>query len=427
MLNKNRSNVDEIQLKFNWQSVVTLTNILTTFCLSTIAWVFFRAKTITDAFLYLQKLFTNGDFTSQYLKNERYNYELIVMVMLFVFVEWNNRDKVEPISGKYNTLKLALALLAILAFGTYSDYKELLKNKAIDAVLIATPFNTHFEIAMAAVHAGKHVYCEKTLAKGIQEVEALVDKVSKSSVIFQTGHQYHSSRLYKHVVELIKSDVIGNVVSFECQWYRQGNWRREVPEPQYERAVNWRMYKEYSGGMTAELSSHQIDFVNWVLGENPKKIMGTGGVDFWKDGRETYDNTHLLFEYPSGVKAKFNCLTSNIPGGYQIKVIGTKGTITMSATKAWIHHYKKPEMKALTEVDGVSGATKTSEYNPEKGMSINIEHLEPTKQALIDFRDSILENKQPISNVFTGANTAKAVQMSLDAMYKDEIQYWKAN
>lgn len=310
---------------------------------------------------------------------------------------------------------------------SYSDYKELLKNKAIDAVLIATPFNTHFEIAMAAVHAGKHVYCEKTLAKGIQEVEALVDKVSKSSVIFQTGHQYHSSRLYKHVVELIKSDVIGNVVSFECQWYRQGNWRREVPEPQYERAVNWRMYKEYSGGMTAELSSHQIDFVNWVLGENPKKIMGTGGVDFWKDGRETYDNTHLLFEYPSGVKAKFNCLTSNIPGGYQIKVIGTKGTITMSATKAWIHHYKKPEMKALTEVDGVSGATKTSEYNPEKGMSINIEHLEPTKQALIDFRDSILENKQPISNVFTGANTAKAVQMSLDAMYKDEIQYWKAN
>ena len=124
LLNKNRSNVDEIQLKFNWQSVLTLANILTTFCLSTIAWVFFRAKTITDAFLYLQKLFTNGDFTSQYLKNERYNYELLLMVILFVFVEWNNRDKVEPISGKYNTLKLALALLAILAFGTYSDYKE---------------------------------------------------------------------------------------------------------------------------------------------------------------------------------------------------------------------------------------------------------------------------------------------------------------
>ena len=124
LLNKNRSNVDEIQLKFNWQSVLTLANILTTFCLSTIAWVFFRAKTITDAFLYLKKLFTNGDFVSQYLKNERYNYELIVMVMLFVFVEWNNRNKVEPISGKYNTLKLALALLAILAFGTYSDYKE---------------------------------------------------------------------------------------------------------------------------------------------------------------------------------------------------------------------------------------------------------------------------------------------------------------
>jgi D-alanyl-lipoteichoic acid acyltransferase DltB (MBOAT superfamily) len=124
LLNRNRSNIDEIQLKWNWDSIRTVASILMTFCLSTIAWVFFRAKTITDACLYLKRIVLNGEFSSQYLANERYNYELLLMVGLFVLIEWNNRTKVEPISGKYNTVKLALAITAILAFGTYSDYKE---------------------------------------------------------------------------------------------------------------------------------------------------------------------------------------------------------------------------------------------------------------------------------------------------------------
>jgi alginate O-acetyltransferase complex protein AlgI len=124
LLNRNRSNIDEIQLQWNWDSVRTIANIVMTFCLSTIAWVFFRAKTITDACLYLKRIAVNREFTSQYLLNERYNYELVLMVGLFVLIEWNNRTKVEPISGKYNTVKLALAIIAILAFGTFSDYKE---------------------------------------------------------------------------------------------------------------------------------------------------------------------------------------------------------------------------------------------------------------------------------------------------------------
>jgi alginate O-acetyltransferase complex protein AlgI len=66
----------------------------------------------------------NGEFTSQYLDNERYNYELLLMVGLFVLVEWNNRTKMEPISGKWSMEKLALAVAAIIALGTYSDYKE---------------------------------------------------------------------------------------------------------------------------------------------------------------------------------------------------------------------------------------------------------------------------------------------------------------
>jgi alginate O-acetyltransferase complex protein AlgI len=124
LLSRNRNNLEAVPLKWNFESVGIIGNMLYTFSLTCIAWVFFRAKTITDACLYLKQVVVNREFTSQYLANERYNYELLLMIVLFVLVEWNNRTKEEPISGKYNTVKLALAITAILAFGTYSDYKE---------------------------------------------------------------------------------------------------------------------------------------------------------------------------------------------------------------------------------------------------------------------------------------------------------------
>lgn len=122
--NSNRNNMDAIVLKWNFDSAKVIMSILYTFLLTCIAWVFFRARTITDAVSYLKRIVTDGHFGSQYLENERYNYELLLLIGVFVLVEWNNRNKVEPLSGKKSLLKLSLAIAAILAFGTYSDYKE---------------------------------------------------------------------------------------------------------------------------------------------------------------------------------------------------------------------------------------------------------------------------------------------------------------
>ena len=304
----------------------------------------------------------------------------------------------------------------------YSDYRQLLDNKAIDAVIIATPFNTHSKIAIDALDADKHVFCEKTLAKGYIGVKELVDKANQSKKIFQTGHQYHSSRLYTHVVDLIREGKVGNITAFECQWNRHGNWRRPVPEPKLEKGINWRMYREFSGGLTAELCSHQIDFVNWVLNETPDQVMGVGGVDYWKDGRETYDNVHLIYSYPNGIKATFTCLTSNAKDGYQIKVIGDKGTIIITTKNAWFYPEGKRKNRVRKDVDGVSGAT--AQWDIEKGYKINVEHLDPSKQALLDFRASVLNNKSPESGIINGAKAAICVQMGLDAMYNNEIVKW---
>jgi alginate O-acetyltransferase complex protein AlgI len=121
---KNRSNIETVQLQWNFSSLKVVGSIFVTFALSCLAWIFFRAKSIGDAFDYIGRIFTDRNFQVQYLENERYSYEIIVLILAFILVEWNSRNQIEPISGRYSWLKMALCIMAIIALGTYSDYKE---------------------------------------------------------------------------------------------------------------------------------------------------------------------------------------------------------------------------------------------------------------------------------------------------------------
>ncbi|MFV8271447.1 MBOAT family O-acyltransferase [Flavobacterium sp. GT2N3] len=124
LLKRNRTNMETVSLYWDAASVKVFFSIVSTFALTCLAWIFFRVKSIGEAFEYIRRIFTNGIFESQYLENERYNYEIIILILAFIIVEWNSRTQVEPISGKYSYLKLTLCLTAIVALGTYSDYKE---------------------------------------------------------------------------------------------------------------------------------------------------------------------------------------------------------------------------------------------------------------------------------------------------------------
>ncbi|MEM9324907.1 MAG: Gfo/Idh/MocA family oxidoreductase [Bacteroidota bacterium] len=305
----------------------------------------------------------------------------------------------------------------------YKDYDKLLADKNIDAVIIATPFGTHDEVALAAIDAGKHIYCEKTMVRGMEEIQNVVTKASQSDKVFQTGHQYHSSPLYKNVREVIRGGYIGDITAFVCQWNRNGDWRRPVPNPKFERIINWRMYKEHSGGLIAELMAHQIDFINWVLDEPPEKMVGFGGIDHWKDGRETYDNIHLMAEYPSKVDATFSCTTTNGYEDYQVKILGQKATVLLGYNKATI--YAEPSaLKEKGFVDGVSGATLKA-WEQGEGMTIPAPGDDPTVDALQQFYNSVVNGEPVVSSLETGANTSKCVQMALDAVHGGEIKYWK--
>ncbi|SFG90784.1 Gfo/Idh/MocA family protein [Pedobacter insulae] len=306
------------------------------------------------------------------------------------------------------------------------DYKKVLDDKSVSAVFIATPLSEHYQIAADAVRAGKHVYVEKTMTYSIAEalqLRKLVNEYPKQ--IFQVGYQYRYSPLYFKVKEMVQTGYLGKVSQIDCRWDRNGNWRRAVPNPSLERQINWRMYKEYSGGLAAELLSHQIDFINWAFETQPDEIFGTGGIDIFKDGRETYDNIQATLRYnKAGMIGNFGATCGNAHDGYLFKIKGTKGSVSLYPNTG-IFYPEREAAKELGIVDGVTSATKIV-VNTDGGIPILEKPTrDGTNYALEEFYSAIVENKTPVSNIKTGTQAAICVGMCNEAIYTGKSQFWK--
>lgn len=198
---------------------------------------------------------------------------------------------------------------------TSNDYRDLLKDKnfskdkAPDAVVIATPHYLHGPMAIAALEAGKNVYCEKAMAFTIgecQDIYSLAKKVefdpadpNKKTQVFQVGHQRRYSKMYHKVLELVQGGRIGNVTAMRAQWNLNDDLRRPCEDPRLEKIINWRHYSESSAGLMSEFASHQIDVANMLLDAHPHSVCAMGGQDYprYYDGRDTSDNVHVIFTY----------------------------------------------------------------------------------------------------------------------------------
>ncbi|SEQ93661.1 Gfo/Idh/MocA family protein [Pedobacter rhizosphaerae] len=306
------------------------------------------------------------------------------------------------------------------------DYHKILDDKSIAAVFIATPLSEHFKIAKDAVLAGKHVYVEKTMTYDIAQALALKKLVRQyPNQVFQVGYQYRYSPLYFKVKDMIQSGYLGKVSQIDCRWDRNGTWRRAVPEPSLERKINWRMYREYSGGLAAELLSHQIDFINWAFETQPDEIMGSGGIDIFNDGRETYDNIQAILRYKEkGMIGNFGATCGNAHDGYLFKIKGTKGSVSL-LTNTGLFYPEESTKKDLGIVDGVTGATKIV-VNKDGGIPIlDKPTKDGTNYALDEFYRSITTGKTPASNIDTGTQAAICVAMCNEAIYSGNNQHWK--
>jgi predicted dehydrogenase len=225
----------------------------------------------------------------------------------------------------------------------YTDYRSMLERKDIQAIFIATPLYLHAPMAIDAMQAGKHVFSEKMMAYSIEDAKKMARTARDTKKVLQIGYQRRYSPLYNHAYKLIKEGVLGKITHVRVMWNRNGSWRRAVPDAKYERLINWRMYKDYSQGLMAELGSHQMHVTDWFLESTPVSVMGMGGIDYWKDGREVYDNVNVVFEYPGGVKVYCQSLTTNQYDGCYEQFMGDKGTLVITSDKAQLFREPKAE------------------------------------------------------------------------------------
>lgn len=319
----------------------------------------------------------------------------------------------------------------------YTDYRQLLDDSSLDAIIIATPLYLHYGMIKDSLAAGKHIYCEKTLTFTIDEANKLKPLLEASDRVFQVGYQHRYNPVYNKVNEIIRGDEFGPLSHIECYWNRNGDWRKPVPDPKLEKIINWRMYRDYSGGLMAELSSHQINIVNWMLDASPVKVAGFGGIDYWKDGRETFDNIHTVFEYPNGIKMNCTCLTTNAQMGFQMKFYGKNASIQIIREKeyeAWL--YVEPtyyqEMSKETKPEGVDAVTGATTELLKKGKPIALfqsdpgrEDAEPTRAALASFGDCIRESKAPVVGYESARKSAICVALANKAMQTEKVIHWK--
>ena len=218
---------------------------------------------------------------------------------------------------------------ALVAANTpaFADHRAMLDAGGLDAVVIATPLHVHARQALDAFDAGLHVWCEKAMARTIADCSAMVKRAQGSRKVLQIGHQRMFNPTYLNALSRVKAGEIGAVTQIRASWHRNTSWRRPVPADSNDRRLNWRLYRESSAGLMTELATHQLQVASWFLDAAPTRVIGSGSICFWKDGREVYDHAALVYDYSGGRKLVWTSLLNNARYGCEEQIQGSKGTI----------------------------------------------------------------------------------------------------
>src|SRR6202050_3394030 len=242
---------------------------------------------------------------------------------------------------------------------TTRDYREVLARKDIDAVIVATPDHWHQRITVDALNSGKDVYCEKPMVHSIDEGAAMIEAQQRTGRTLQIGSQYVSSLMYQKAKELLAAGAIGQLNMVEAWVDRHtalGGWLYFIP-PQappatidwdrflgsapkrpFEpiRMFRWRNYRDYGTGVAGDLFVHLFSGMHFVTGAiGPTRVFATGGLRYWKDGRDVPDVFLGLYDYPATDRhAAFNlALRVNFVSGAGdnsgFRFVGSEGILTI--------------------------------------------------------------------------------------------------
>ncbi|HEY4354363.1 MAG TPA: Gfo/Idh/MocA family oxidoreductase [Acidobacteriaceae bacterium] len=346
---------------------------------------------------------------------------------------------------------------------TTRDYKELLARPDIDAVIIATPDHWHKPAAIDAMNAGKDVYLEKPMIHLYPDGPAIIAAAKRTGCILQVGSQRVSNILYAKAKELLAAGAIGKLNLVNAFWDRSsfmGAWSYTVPPdaspatcdwPRFlgdapkipwnaERFFQWRKWTDYGSGVAGDLFVHLFSGTHFITGSNgPTRAVGTGGLRFWKDGRNVPDVLVAMFDYPD-----FNLTlrVNQAAGGREAEgflFTGSEGTMEISSAGLTVTKYiapKEPGMTVetysleqqktykseyakrfpLTAVASVS-ENPTDLYKAPSGYNDTVDHFK-------NFFHSVRTRSQPIEDATFGFRAAGAALLSNLSLEKGTIVHW---
>jgi len=219
----------------------------------------------------------------------------------------------------------------------YAEAAKLIENKDVQAVVIATPSHQHKDLVLAALQAGKHVYCEAPLGSSVDDAQAIAAAAKKYlRVNFQPGLQARSDKQIWNLAKFVRTGVMGTVLKGRGQFHKKTSWRIASSNPEREKEMNWRLANASSAGLIGELGVHQLDIANWFLNALPTHAVGLGSLTYYKDGREVFDNVQALLRYPNGMHFSYEATIGNSFDGEMDLFSGTDCAIMMRERRAWM-------------------------------------------------------------------------------------------
>jgi len=323
----------------------------------------------------------------------------------------------------------------------YSDFRKLLDDKDIQAVVISTPDHWHALMTIMACAAGKDVYVEKPLNLFIREGQWMIEAARRYQRVVQVGTQQRSGRHYQKAVEMLRAGYIGKVTSVRMGSFRNimpgfgapndsappndldyDMWLGPAPKRPYNphhSLYHFRWFWDYSGGQMTNLGAHEIDIVHWAMQvKGPAAVSSSGGRFALKDDGETPDTQDALFEYP-GFTSLFSLREAALGhrGEGKLDFFGTKGSLGIDRLGFEVY----PDMKidpsnAIPEFIGhPAGGPVHSNVKPEPW--IQPYQMEGSSREQFDlharnFLDCVKSRERPIADVEQGHQVTTACHLA---------------
>ncbi len=314
---------------------------------------------------------------------------------------------------------------------TTRDYREVLARKDVDAVIVATPDHWHSRISIDALNAGKDVYCEKPMVHTVDQGKPVIEAVRKTGRIFQVGSQYVTSIIYRKAKEVIAAGTIGTVNMVEAWLDRNtalGAWQYSIPpdatpenidwdrflgsapKRPFEpiRLFRWRNYSEYGTAVAGDLFVHLLSGLHFSMNSiGPTRIYATGGLRYWKDGRDAPDVMLALLDYQkTETHPEFTlALRVNFKSGvaqeqFGFRFVGTGGTM-------------------VTSPSGV--VVNTAEDEREPGYTIGTFSKETQEKFLEEYRQKYPKQPATAANLKSG----KEIRFPRPKGFDDHLEHHK--